>query len=334
MEKVVLLKTQLVEAARLGKSNEFRFKRLAVILLDNFIEIQLSALIKEKFSWDGAFIFQEKKYKQKERRKILNYYDELLKTGVKEKIIDKDESFLLSFCHDIRNNLYHKIGEEELLVNVALRILQDIITLKQPDWKSARGFTSYSANSNDPYSSGKKRDILFDINSSDEWKYFLNKHFDFIDKRKSSTSSLLSKSIIYKIKETRWNYKFAKKEFHIFFPYAEDWEFNDYLLHYSFKKINHDKIEEIKELKGRDNQQSEYNRLFDEYKEKWRYKKYDRLKEIENKAKEMSKVSTFQSLEKYISLRNETNMIYEAINRAAIDLDEAIQHAIDVARGK
>jgi len=64
MEKVVLLKTQLVEAARLGRSDDFRMQRLAVILLDNFVEIQLSSLIKEKFRWDSAFTFQEKKYKE------------------------------------------------------------------------------------------------------------------------------------------------------------------------------------------------------------------------------------------------------------------------------
>ena len=188
MEKVVLLKTQLVEAARLGRSDDFRMQRLAVILLDNFVEIQLSSLIKEKFRWDSAFTFQEKKYKQRERRKVLNYYDELLKTCVKENIIDEQEFFLLSFCHDVRNNLYHKIDEEKLLVSVALRILQKLITNKQPDWKSARGFTSYSSDSYDPFAKTNEKGWRMNGNSQEDWKYFLKKYFDFIDKRKSSCS--------------------------------------------------------------------------------------------------------------------------------------------------
>lgn len=334
MEKVVLLKTQLVEAARLGKSEEFRFKRLAVILLDNFVEIQLSALIKEKFSWDGAFIFQEKKYKQRDRKKILNYYDELLKTCVKESIINEQELFLLSFCHDIRNNLYHKIDEEELLVNVALRILKEIITNRQPEWKTARRFTSFSSKSFDPYGSSKKKGLLPGGNSEEDWRYFLNKYFDFIDKRKASSSSLLSKSLILKIKATRLNYSFIKNEFHIFFPYAVDWEFNDYLLHYSCKNVNHEKIQEIKEQKDKEIRQRNYNDLFDEYEKHWQFKKYERLNKIELKAKEMLKSDTYNSLEKYISLRTETNMIYEAIGRAASELDAEIQYEIDIARGK
>lgn len=334
MDKVVLLKTQLVEAARFGKSEDFRFKRLAVILLDNFIEIQLSALIKEKFNWDGAFIFQNKKYKQKERIKILNYYDELLKTCVKENIINEQELFLLSFCHDIRNNLYHKIGEEELLVNVALRVLNEIIIIRQPEWKNARMFTTYNIKSHDPYRVNKKTNPFRGGNSQIEWKYFLNKYFNFIDNRMATSSSLLSKSLISKIKATRLNYRFLKREFHIFFPYAEDWKFNDYLLHYSFKNVNKDRIEEIKELIGKEKQQQEYDGLFAEYEKKWHAKKYERLKNIEDKAKEMLKLDTYKSLEKYISLRIETNLIYEAIGGAASDLNGAIQFAIDVARGK
>lgn len=58
------------------------------------------------------------------------------------------------------------------------------------------------------------------------------------------------------------------------------------------------------------------------------------MKKIEDKAKSMTKLDTYKSLEKYISLRNEVNMIYEALRRGESDLDGAIQHAIDVARGK
>lgn len=333
MDKIVLLKTQLVEAARLGKSNDFRFKRLAVILLDNFVEIQLSALINDKFMWDGAFLFQEKKYKQKDRKRILNHFDELLKACVSEGIITKEESFQFAFCHGVRNNLYHKIGEEELMVDVALRILHVLISLKQPEWKSARGVIVHTMNSHDPYVIGRKKTVIIHSNSTEEWKYFLEKYFRFIDRRTSGASILLGKSILKKMKDTRLSYDYIKKEFHVYFPYAADWEFNDFLLEYSFKNIYRDKIEEIKEAEGRDAQQQEYEKLFFEYKSKWRNKKFSRIKDIEVKAKDMSKLTTFQSLEKYISLRNEFNLIYEAMSHAAGDFDGAVQHAIDVAKG-
>lgn len=336
MEKVILLKTQLVEAARLGRSKDFRFQRLAVILLDNFVEIQLSSLIKNKFHWNNYFSFKEKKYKAREKKKILTNYEELLRASVKENIINKEELFLLSFCHDIRNNLYHKIEEEKLLVSVALRILQDIISNKQPSWKNTRNFISFSSNPIDPYSSKKTTSRVWnmDANSEKEWKYFLKEYFDFIDKRKSTSSSLLKKNLLEKVKASRSNFKFVKKEFHIFFPHATNWDFNEYLLQYSFENTNRGKIEEIRELNDIDKEREEYLSLFKDYKNKWHYKKYDRLNKIEDKVKEMSKLNTHKSLEKYISLRTEVNMINDALKEAAVDLDGAIQNAIDIARGK
>lgn len=334
MEKVTLLKTQLAEAAKFGKSQEFRFQRLAVILLDNFIEIQLSTLIKEKFTWDGAWYFQEKKYKQKHRRKILSYHDELLKTSRDENLIDEKERVLLSFCHEVRNNLYHRIREEELLVNVALRILQTIIYKKQPVWKNASTFTTYTSNTHDPFINLKDKRLRLDGNSKFDWENFLKTHFNFIDKRKANASKLLSNNMIYKIRRIREYYRFLQEEFSIFFPGSADWDFNDFLLHYSFRILNNDILEEIKEITQKDQRDAEYKEAYKRYLKQWNYKSYSRLKEIAKKANELSMLEIYESLEIYNSLRLELNMIYDSIKMAASELDQSIQLAIDQARGK
>jgi hypothetical protein len=334
VEKVILLKTQLAEAAKFGKSEEFRFQRLAVILLDNFIEIQLGSLIKEKFTWDGALYLQEKKYKQKHRRKILNYHDELLKTSRDENFIDEKERRLLSFCHEVRNNLYHRIREEELLVNVALRILQNIIYKKQSGWKNANSFTAFTSNTTDPFRNFKENRSILVGNSTSDWEDFLKKYFNFIDKRKASASKLLSYNMIYKIRSTRENFRFLKEEFSIFFPGRADWDFNDFLLHYSFRILNNDKLEEIKEIAQKNHRDDEYKEAYKRYVKQWTYKSYSRLKEIEKKANELSRLEIYESLEIYISLRLELNMIYDSIKMATSELDQSIQLAIDQARGK
>jgi hypothetical protein len=334
VEKVILLKTQLAEAAKLGKSEDFRFQRLAVILLDNFIEIQLTGLIQEKFSWDGIFIYQEKKYKQKQRQKILKNYDELLKTSLNENFINRNERFLLAFCHDVRNNLYHRIREEELLVNVALRILHEVIYNRQPGWKNTKPFTSYTSKTIDPFLTSQNKKFLLGGNSDVDWKDFLNKYFNFIDKRKPNASKLLSYNMLYKISNIRSNFKFLKKEFPIFHPFATNWDFNKYLLYYSFEILNHEELEEIKEITSKSLRDLEFEKAYINYSKSWRYKSYHRLKEIELKAKELSSLEIHESLEKYISLRSELNMIFESIKKAASDLDQAIQLAIDIARGK
>lgn len=334
MKKVILLKTQLNEAAKFARSKYFGHKRLAVILLDNFVEIQLSSLINQKFQWDGIFYFQEKKYPHEKRKKILRNYDQLLSTCVKEGIINKTEQSLISFCHDVRNNLYHKGNEEELLTQIALTILYDLIIKYQPVWKSARDFTSYSSDSVDPYCSKKKESVRLDGNSEGEWKYFLSKYFNCLDKRQKPASKLLSDYLLEKLHETHTAMAFITKEFSIFFPYAEDWTFNDFLLNYSFQNVMFDEIEMIKEIKPREAAQIKYNDLFSEYEKRWRPKSKRRLKELENSTKAIARLSTEKSLEKFNSLKDEVIMINVAFCRAAHDLDGAIQHAIDVARGK
>jgi len=177
MEKIILLKTQLVEASKLCKSNHFRYRRMAVILLDNFIEIQLNSSIKSIFKYDGIFKFQEKKYTENNRKYILKNYDKLLDASYKEGFISKQEQYKLTFCHEIRNKLYHLLKEDSLLVEIALTILIDIIKVKQPLWKNAEDGVVYEG-ATDPFTKYGKNDYAIpSTNSEQEWCYFLNFYF-------------------------------------------------------------------------------------------------------------------------------------------------------------
>ena len=332
MDKTVLLKTQLHEASKLGKLKEFKYQRLSVILLDNFIEIQLRYLMEGRFYFDG-FGMLGKKYKQKQRRNIVNYYEELLKGCVRESIISSDEKKLLLFCHEVRNNLYHKIQEEELLVGVAIRILHKIISEKQPGWGNAKFVTQLKEKTFDPFNSGKGKDsAYFNGNTEEEWEYFFKKYFNFIDKREKSVQALLSENIKFKIKQTKINIKFISEEFAVYFPYAKNWTFNGFCFFYSFKNINRDKIEEIKE--DEKDGKLRYEELFNQYRKSWKNINKNKLEVIKSCADDMVKYPLVKSLEKYISIRSEMNMIYDAFNSASIELDKEIQFRSDAARGK
>lgn len=333
MDKVVLLKTHLEEAAKFSLSKRFGHKRLAVILLDNFVEIQLNGIIRDKFTWDGIFNLVEKKYSQKRRVIILNHYDELLNTCIKEGLISSDEQRLLLFCHSVRNNLYHKGDEEKILTQIAIIILSNIIIKHQTSWKSARGFTRYSQDIIDPYRPTKEGKPL-PGNSDKDWKSFLNTYFICVDKRIKKPSKLLSDFLIAKVKEIRTNINFIKKESKLFYPIRKDWDYNMFLLHYSFLYLKHNEIEYINENKNKVESKKQHEKLFLSYRSGWRCKKQSRLKAMENSFKELAKLPIEKSIEKFISYKNEIDMIYEAFNHAARDLDFAIQNAIDRARGK
>lgn len=316
MEKVILLKTQLEEAARFGKRKDFRYQRLAVIFLDNFVEIQLNSLTKQKFLFDTELSkYKEKKYVEKYRRRVLTYYDELLKFSVNENIINEEQRYLLSFCHNVRNNLYHSIQEEKLFVRISLKILKDFITEKQPKWKNTSIFTSYTQSTEDPY---KFKNLS--TNSEDDWRYFLKKKFNFIDERTSKPSNLLRKFVFEKMSNAKENYKLLKNEFADYFPYAENWGFNEFIYYYYFKSLHLEKLKEIGEIEDL-KERNETRRLLEEnYKSTWKQKRFSRIKAIENKAKSMSKLNIFKSLEIFISLRDEINLISLGLENAVKDL--------------
>lgn len=330
MEKVNLLKTQLAEAAEFANSNRFGHKRLAVILLDNFIEIQLTSLMKQKFEWNvylkGNIYSIDRKFK------IQNHFDELIKASLEEEIITPNEKMLLGFCHKIRNNLYHKANEEKLLTQVAIIILSDIIKEHQHKWKNARMLTSYRSDTIDPYEIGNSS--ISSGNSEENWKKFLEKYFVIIDSTDKTSSKLISNFLIEKIKDAKEYYKFIQSEFNIFFPYTKDWTFNDFVLHYSFKITKESQLEKIKENSCITEQKNEVIKLQKEYLTKWKIKKPERLDVLEKSFEKIDNLPIEKSIEKFITYRDETYLYYDSLLKAAQDLDDAIENSINIARGK
>jgi len=334
MDKTILLKTQLNEAAKLAKKTDVRYKRLSVILLDNFIEIQLRCLISNRLQLDGLWGYTEKKYKQKQRNKINLYYGELLKACVKEKIITSNNKKLLSFCHEVRNNLYHKINEEELLIKAAIQILYKIITDKQPKWGNGYNTTLILPAKNDPFYNKKNKDAsLYNTNSEEEWGYFLNNYFNTLDRRKKNVQRLLSDHIINKINEIKSNIKFTVEgEFSYYFPYAEKWGFNEYCLFFSFFNLNKAKIEELQEDKY--TFKKNYEDLLKKYTVSWKRINSNKLEQFKLLSNKIIKLSISDALEEYLKIKDELNMVSDAFKSASIKLDKEIQFQTDLARGK
>lgn len=334
MERVILLKTQLAEAAKFARSTRIAHRRLAAILLDNFIEIQLSTLIKQIFLADWAYYKREKKYSESTRIKILYSYEELLKACVNESIISTDELRMLNFCHNVRNNLYHKAGEEEILIRIAIIMLHQIIVKYQPKWASARGITVYDGVTVDPYTTNESKFNMFSGNSKNDWEEFLAMHFNCIDKRSKSASRLISDFLIDKIKKAKDALKFVNKEYVIFFPGTTDWDFNRLVFHYSFLNTNEIELKKIKELVDKNEKDRIFDELIKKHRAKWTYKKPERLHILEKSFRKLATLGVEQCLEKFMSYKEETFMLHNAIAHAAGDLDSAIQDALDYMRGK
>lgn len=330
MEKVILLKTQLAEAAEFAKSNRFAHKRLAVILLDNFIEIQLNSLIKQKIEWN--VYLKGNLYSIDRKFKIQNQFAELIKACLEEKIITTNVKMLLSFCHKIRNSLYHKGNEEKILTQVAIIILSDIINEHQHKWKNARMSTSFRSDTIDPYKIGDSS--ISSGNSEENWRKFLEKYFVIIDNTDKTSSELISEFLIEKIKDAKEYYEFIQSEFDIFFPNTKEWTFNDFVLHYSFEITKASHLENIKQNPNVNEQKNEVIKLQKEYLTKWKIKKAERLDVLEKSFENIKNLPIEKSIEKFITYRDETYLYYDSLLKAAQDLDGAIENSINIQRGK
>jgi len=329
MERVILLKTQLAEAAKLAIATDFAHQRLAVILLDNFIEIQLSSLMKKKFSYDDMFLSKPPKYNYALRKQITYNYDVLLKSVIDESIITADERDLLVFCHDVRNNLYHKIEEEHLVTSIALQFLVGLINKYQPQWRSGRDIMSWNMKTKDPYATADGNRFMHDTNTEAEWTAFLVTHFNCIPTGTKTPAELLTEHLANKIERAKEHYEFLLEEYAIFSPGSKDWKLNEFLRWYSFFNVNDFEIKRLQKEVGAVEYNSAFKKLIVDYANKWRPVNENRLLALENGIKKLQGGSGHQALVKFKSYRKEVYMIHEALSRAVGDLEAQIDIAID-----
>lgn len=335
MRKCVLLKIQLAEAAKYAAKDEIPYKRLAVIMLDNFIELQLSSLLKLGDFRGYIPNKQERMKYAAETRQGLQSYDKLIALSKKRGIIEEDERYMLDFCHTVRNNLYHHAKEEKLLMDVALRMLHDTIIKRQPTWKNASMGTAFMTGDEDPFFEKRRSGPYFmDYNSEKEWTEFLKKHFTFIDKKAPTIDVLLSQNILEKTATIRDYYKFLDGEYSIFYPYANDWGFNEFVMNYSFPKIYARELESINRIEDKEERENAKVDLHAEHIRRWKRKDMRRITGIEKQAKGMKDLSDYHALQRFRSLQPDLLLIYYSLENAVSDLDGAINLARDIARGK
>lgn len=140
---------QLREADRFAGA-EPQLRRLAVVLLDNLVEIQLRrrtswALHSDRTTWyDGV-----RQHDRKRRRQISRFYDELLRFGVEQKEITTDESTLLAYGHRVRNAYYHEGGYDDLDSEIAILLFYRFIRERFPSWKTAMPFHTLNSSYHD-----------------------------------------------------------------------------------------------------------------------------------------------------------------------------------------
>jgi hypothetical protein len=138
METVNQIILTLKEADALACAQNPHHQRLAIVLLDNIVELQLRRKSEEAFASDRTtWNSGVRKLSLKRRKSVSRYHAELLMLAVDKSWITEDDSRLLAYAHRIRNRIYHEGSPEDSTdLVLGLTLLYRFIRHHFPIWRS------------------------------------------------------------------------------------------------------------------------------------------------------------------------------------------------------
>jgi hypothetical protein len=320
MDNIYKVKTQLEEAARYANSSVLGHNRLAVILMDNLIEIQLGRQMHFRFRTEFLNDYKTLKYPLDKRQEILFNHDKLLKVCYEEGIITSHERAMIGFCHDIRNRLYHKGDDDSLLIKVALSTLYEIILHRQPEWRGGTDIIRVPFNMDGtpidmehPYTKERKKELgsdAYETGSKEDWLDFVHHNFKSLDKDQSP-SKLLSEFLSFGVERIKSALKFvmdmSKKK-----P-----NFDELLLNYSFKIKHRDELQRIREMQDKKAGKVLNDQLFNVYKQNYRPLTEKRIDSFKTIASKLSPLPSGEALQKYMTIRTDFFLMHDSLVLAA-----------------
>ncbi len=113
---------QLDLAAEQLRKADSAYARLALILIDNVVELRLHRYAEQEMKWYETFWRLGKgKYTEEEREKVLGqHFEEKPKFARRMGLISDDELTFILICHRYRNELYHRgIMHESVIHEIA-----------------------------------------------------------------------------------------------------------------------------------------------------------------------------------------------------------------------
>jgi hypothetical protein len=131
--------TQLSEADRLANARNPHCRRLALVLLDNIVELQLRRQAERAFIFDATRWKAVRAHNRSKRRQVLRYHAPLVEFAQSQGWIDRDDEILIKFAHQVRNSTYHEGRFDSSDGELAIRLLYGLIKRRFPEWGTGRG---------------------------------------------------------------------------------------------------------------------------------------------------------------------------------------------------
>jgi len=355
---------QLHEANRYASAENPHFRRLAVVLLDNTIELQLRRKAEFLFFSDFTnWITGVRKYDARVRRDVFRYYPRLTNLALSEGWITEDDVRLLNYSHRVRNCFYHEGGYDSLDAEMAIRFLYRFIKSHVPQWRSS-GLTMLS--SRDPYNIAAASDeptgtapllISPEPGDADPWEVtteeYWQKAIDHVLTYQGSgdVRELIEKKIISLIDEIESKLDFVECD-------GEGLDFNAVLSHrfsvlsdvffreeLAGRKISHnaalniylaslDEEERLLDIPDAAARAKEFHRILNDHQFQKCPLTRQQLNGYRSEANAIASHTEADGIEGFLRIEERLHSVRRALSELASDLDGYNQLCIDLARGK
>lgn len=371
MKNINQILITITEANRLAIAMNTHHQRLALLLLDNVIEIQLRrrsemAMMFDETTWYSGV----RKYDRKRRNKIARFHGELLALAVEEGYITAQDQQLLSYGHRLRNHLYHEGREEDDTdLELGLCLLFRFIAEYFPEWRGAGMLMMIPSESAVPYTeamsdpSGQAPlkfgfesvdpDTLFadtdGFSKSDHWQSILDTIITFDFKR--DVRSLIAQRIQNLIDRLQRNIAFLTEyddnDFNGVlghrFAIMTDWFFenerkgntmNDPRVAVNIYLAVMEHEERLLDIEDPTDRAKEFADIVNGYDFRKDILSSIDFARYQQLIDDVPTKSEAKGIELFLDTENQLRNVADAVDECAMDLDGYTQHMIDVIRGK
>ncbi len=138
---------QLAEAAHQLRKGTPTGARLALILVDNAVELLMHEKVKELFALDARMRnFQPRTFRRKKRDEVLAHFNEKVKVIVKHtEDIGRDDGEVFKAAHRLRNEAYHQgVLRERVIPAVARTYFEAACRCMPALWRGQYGASDWS----------------------------------------------------------------------------------------------------------------------------------------------------------------------------------------------
>lgn len=370
MEILNQILVQLAEADRFAGAANPHCRRLAIVLLDNIVELQLRRKSETEFLFDRTTWYSgPRKHSHQTRRAIFRWHKELVAFAERYGWLDSREARVLSYAHRIRNEAYHEGGFNALDGELAVRMLYALIKRRFPEWRTARGLLFISPNApvriehasedksgNAPLvtrDEPKKGDILSqssDIESAAYWEQAIGDVLKY--KGTGDTRQLIHERIVAYLDDLERSMEFIEHD-------SEGINFFDVISHRmtiltpafsnavidgkSTQSYNYalnvyaavlPEEERLLDIIDPRDRAAACHKLFSQHRFDRKFMPKERVRKYRRQAASVLEMDDARGVQFFLQIEADLSAKREVVRELVCDLDGHISHLIDAARGK